>query len=197
MITFRCQHGLLHQSVANYILRWPDFLGTTSRRSSSESEKEEECRPHAGYQTFRPARSPLLFLTSATYSSVVSWKSDAKWPYQMVITTCYDILFKVTLVYNLILVLHSFSIICISIFQGSFCPAHASYKTADLKKMLIVRLCLVVPGPAREGMHLLESTRQWRWFFSWKCYHWRCVMNKPNTAQIVHLLNCSSSGWTI
>lgn len=100
------------------------------------------------------ARNLLPFLTSASYSSVLPWKSDPKWPHQAAITTCCVISFKVTLVYNLILALHSFGVICVSVFQGSFCPAHASYKNSSLHENVSNEAApssRAVPGAARPG----------------------------------------------
>lgn len=154
MITFRCQCGLGLWYAANSILRWPDFLGSKSRRSSLESWKEEECRPHLGYR-YKPSGKPGIsfpFLTSASYSSVIPWKSGPKWPYQTAFTTCCVISFKVTLVYNLILALHSFGVACVSIFQGSFCPAHASYRNSRLQENVsneAASSSTAVPGAAR------------------------------------------------
>jgi len=88
----------------------------------------------------------------------------------MVITTYYVISFKVTSVYNLILALRSFGIICVSIFQSSYRPAYASYKNSRLRENVSNEAVPsnttapggAVPGQAGEGMHLMESTRQCR-----------------------------------
>lgn len=81
----------------------------------------------------------------------------------MIPTTCYNILFVVTFVYNLVLAAHS-SVESVQVFS----EVHSALlmpttKTPDLKKMLAMRQCLpvllflVVPGQAGEGMHLLKS----------------------------------------
>lgn len=151
--------------------------------------------PGTSLQVSRQARN--LFPPAPICSSAIPWKSDPKCPYQTAITTCCVISFRVTLVYHLMLALHSFGIICVSIFQGSFCPARASYRNSRPQEnvsneaVLPAGLCLVLPGQAGAGMHWLESTRPRRWFlFSLEtCVKW------ANTAQISHLLNCAGSGW--
>lgn len=125
----------------------------------------EECRAHLGYP-YRPLGKPGIFFPSLP--SAMPWKSDPTRAYQTAITSCCVVSFKVTLVYRLILTLHSFGVTCVSIFQGSFSPAHASYKTSRAPENVSneavpsTGLCLVLPGQAGAGMHL-DSTRPWRW----------------------------------
>lgn len=72
----------------------------------------------------------------------------------MIPTTCYNILFVVTFVYNLVLAAHSCSRICASIFRGSFCSAHANYKNSRLEENVsneAVPSSAAVPGGARPG----------------------------------------------
>lgn len=103
----------------------------------------------------------------------------------MVITTCCVIAFKVTVVYNLILALHSFGIICVSILQGLLCPATA---TPGIKEMWALR-----QRRAGGGTCVMERAGQGGWFSSWKCYHRRYDIWAVFGLFHTHLLSCSNS----
>lgn len=141
-------------------------------------------------QAFRQARNLFPLPHICLLFSAMPWKSGPEGLYQTAITTCSVISFKVTLGYNLILALHSFGIICVSIFQGSFCPAHASYKNSRAGENVsneAVPPSRAVPGAARPGMHL-ESTKARRWVLLSleTCAKWTKHSSDLTSAELCH-----------